>query len=41
MLDLEALHYLQRESIRTGSTPSQLINDLVLQLKEKADENQY
>ena len=34
LIDLEALHWLQRESIKTGTTPSELINQLVLGLKE-------
>ncbi len=36
LLDLEALHFLQRESIKTGSTPSQIINDLVLKHQREA-----
>lgn len=37
LIDLEALHWLQRESIRLGSTPSELINKFILNQKEKEE----
>lgn len=37
LIDLEALHWLQRESIRTGTTPSELINNIVLVQKGKEE----
>lgn len=35
LIDLECLYWLQRESIKTGSTPSELLNKMIL--KEKSE----